>query len=65
MQSATRWVTARELATLAGLHPDTVARWARQGRIPGHHVGRRWRFEYPAILDALGGEGAPRRDGAR
>lgn len=63
----TRWITSRQLAEFAGLHPDTVSKWAREGRIPGHHVGAQWRFEYPAVLTALGGKGAPRtaRDGAR
>ncbi|MGD6743001.1 helix-turn-helix domain-containing protein [Streptomyces sp. BH106] len=52
----TRWITASELAALAGLHHQTVTKWAREGRIPGHHVGRRWRFEHPDVLLFLSDE---------
>ena len=29
---------------LGGLHPKTVERWAREGRIPAYRYFRRWRF---------------------
>ncbi len=32
------------LADLLGVHPDTVRRLARKGRLPGYRVGRQWRF---------------------
>ena len=31
-------------AVLGGLHPKTVERWAREGRIPAYHYFRHWRF---------------------
>ena len=35
----------REAATLlGGLHPKTLQRMARLGRIPAYRVGRFWRF---------------------
>jgi excisionase family DNA binding protein len=29
---------------LGGLHPKTVERWAREGRIPAYHYFRHWKF---------------------
>ena len=31
-------------AILGGLHPKTVERWAREGRIPAYHYFRHWKF---------------------
>jgi excisionase family DNA binding protein len=31
-------------AVLGGLHPKTVERWAREGRIPAYRYFRSWRF---------------------
>jgi excisionase family DNA binding protein len=31
-------------AVLGGLHPKTVERWAREGRIPAYHYFRHWKF---------------------
>ena len=31
-------------AVLGGLHPKTVERWARDGRIPAYHYFRHWKF---------------------
>ena len=34
----------RAAAVLGGLHPKTVERWARQGRIPAYRYSKSWRF---------------------
>lgn len=40
-----RLLDAGEKAAQLGLHPDTLARMARAGRVPGaKKVGREWRF---------------------
>ena len=31
-------------AILGGVHPKTIERWARQGRIPAYRYFRHWRF---------------------
>lgn len=41
---AERLLDAREAAALLGLHPDTLVRMARTGRIWAKKVGREWRF---------------------
>lgn len=42
------FVNARDAGDFVKLHPATVQRLAREGRLPGHPVGdgsrRRWRF---------------------
>jgi hypothetical protein len=44
---------AGEKAAQLGLHPDTLARMARAGRVPGaKKVGREWRFP-PGRYDIL------------
>lgn len=35
---------AAAAAVLGGLHPKTVERWAREGRIPAYRYFRHWRF---------------------
>ena len=45
-----RDLTVRDICRLMELHPDTVRRLARAGRLPGaYKVGRQWRFAREAI----------------
>ena len=37
-------LTAREVADYLGLHPLTVHRYAREGKIPAFKIGTDWRF---------------------
>jgi excisionase family DNA binding protein len=39
-----RLLDAREAAAMLGLHPDTLVRMARTGRIRAVKAGRAWRF---------------------
>jgi excisionase family DNA binding protein len=39
-----------EAARFLRIHPSTVKRYARTGRLPGFRVGNRWRFR-PSELD--------------
>ncbi len=36
--------TPARLASILGVHVETVRRQAREGRLPGYKVGRLWRF---------------------
>ena len=62
-------ITPSQVAALLQVHVKTVYRLAEQGIIPGHKIGRRWRFRRKSILDLVaGGQGAPTdryRDGGR
>ena len=47
---------SKEAAALLKMHPQTLKRNARQGKIPGIQVGRTWRFRASALnkwLDAI------------
>ena len=37
-------LSADHAATLLGLHPVTVLRWARENRVPHHRLGRKVKF---------------------
>jgi len=37
-------LTAKEVAEYLGLHPLTVHRYAREGKIPAFKIGTDWRF---------------------
>jgi len=37
-------LTAKEVADYLHLHPLTVHRYAREGKIPGFKIGTDWRF---------------------
>lgn len=39
-----RMLDANEVADLTGFTPNTIRRWARQGRIPSRNIGQRVRF---------------------
>jgi excisionase family DNA binding protein len=41
------------VAALLQVHVKTVYRLAEQGVIPGHKIGRRWRFSRRRILDLV------------
>ena len=53
-----RFLDAREAADVLGLHPDTLVRMARTGRIWAQKVGREWRFRADRLeVRPVNGEG--------
>ena len=61
-------LTIAELSEHLRVHPTTIYRLLREGRIPGFRVGSAWRFSRASIekwehgeLAATEGESAPRR----
>ena len=42
-----------EVATLLHQHPKTIARWARQGKIPCRKIGRQWLFRQSELNEWL------------
>jgi len=48
-------MNTHEIALAVGLHPKTVARFARQNVIPAQFVGGRhgWSFDLDSVLEAL------------
>ena len=49
-----RLVSSGELAALLGVSPDTIRRYAREGRIPVFFVtpGGHYRFDFEAVREA-------------
>ena len=53
-----RFLDARGPADVLGLHPDTLVRMARTGRIWAQKVGREWRFRADQLeVRPVNGEG--------
>lgn len=40
------------------LHPETIRRWARAGRVPAYRAGKSWRFDLTEVEAALRAKGA-------
>jgi excisionase family DNA binding protein len=57
--------TIKELSEHLRVHPTTIYRLLRQGRLPGFRVGSNWRFSREAIeqweRDQAGRAGSPPR----
>lgn len=40
-----RWLSVEEIAEYLGVSKDTVYTWVSSKRMPGHRVGRFWKFK--------------------
>jgi excisionase family DNA binding protein len=40
-----RWLSVDEIAEYLGVSEDTVYTWLRTKRLPGHKIGRFWKFK--------------------
>ena len=40
-----RWLNADEIAAYLGIKRDTVYKWISERQIPGHKIGRLWKFD--------------------
>ena len=40
-----RWMSVEEIAGYLGVSKDTVYTWVSDKRMPGHKVGRFWKFK--------------------
>jgi excisionase family DNA binding protein len=48
-------LSAAEAALLLGIHPNTLLLWAREGRVPSLHLGRRVKFRASSLNEWLSG----------
>ena len=53
-----RWLSVEEIAEHLGVSKDTVYTWVSSKRMPGHRVGRFWKFKKDEIDDWVRGGGA-------
>ncbi len=43
--SEDRWLSVEDIAKHLGIKPETVYMWLSKKKIPGHKVGRLWKFK--------------------
>lgn len=43
------WVTAEDVAKHLGVVKDTVYRWRELRSLPGHKIGRLWKFQISEV----------------
>jgi excisionase family DNA binding protein len=53
-----RWLSVDEIAAYLGVSKDTVYTWVSSKRMPGHRVGRFWKFKTVEIDDWVRAGGA-------
>jgi excisionase family DNA binding protein len=46
-------LTVKQLAEVLGFHRATIARWAKEGRIPSLRAQRAYRFDLHDVREAL------------
>ncbi|MFO7740633.1 MAG: helix-turn-helix domain-containing protein [Desulfatiglandaceae bacterium] len=44
-----RWLSVDEIAAYLGIKRDTVYRWISERNLPGHKIGRLWKFQKEEI----------------
>ena len=53
-----RWLSVDEIAEYLGVSKDTVYTWVSSKSMPGHRVGRFWKFKKDEIDDWIRAGGA-------
>ena len=53
-----RWLSVEEIAEHLGLKPDTIYKWLDRKKIPGHKVGRLWKFKVSEVDNWITSGGA-------
>ena len=56
-----RWYSVTEIALHLGVSKETVYRWLDQNQIPGHKVGKLWKFSPSEINKWVKAGGATHR----
>ncbi len=58
-----RWLSVDEIAEYLGVSKDTVYTWVTTKGMPGHKVGRLWKFKREVVDDWVESGGANERSG--
>ncbi|CAM3871520.1 methylation-associated defense system helix-turn-helix domain-containing protein MAD1 [Bordetella tumulicola] len=53
-----RWLSVEEIANYLGVTKDTIYTWVTGGNMPGHKVGRFWKFKQEDVDAWVKGGGA-------
>ncbi len=57
-----RWLSVDEIAAYLGIKRDTVYRWISERNLPGHKIGRLWKFRKEEIDEWVKSGGAAEPD---
>ena len=52
-----RWLSVDEIATYLGIKRDTVYKWISERQMPGHKIGRLWKFSKKEVDEWVRGGG--------
>ena len=55
-----RWLSVAEMSKYLGVSSDTVYRWISERNMPGHKIGRLWKFRQEEVdvwMRSGGGQG--------
>jgi excisionase family DNA binding protein len=58
VQPDDRWLSVDEIAEHLGVSKDSVYGWVSSGRMPGHRVGRLWKFKRAEVDEWVRAGGA-------
>ena len=53
-----RWLSVDEIAGHPGIKRDTVYKWIRERHMPGHKIGRLWKFDKKEVDEWVKSGGA-------
>jgi excisionase family DNA binding protein len=53
-----RWLSVDEIADYLGIKRDTVYKWISERQLPGHKIGRLWKFGKKEVDDWVKSSGA-------
>lgn len=56
-----RWLSVVEIASYLGVTRDSIYRWVDNRNMPGHRVGRRWKFRRDEVDEWIRSGGADDR----
>ncbi len=54
---ADRWLSVDEIADHLGIKRDTVYKWISERQMPGHKIGRLWKFKRKEVDEWVRGGG--------
>ena len=58
-----RWLSVEEIADYLGISRDTVYTWLNTRGLPGHRIGRLWKFKRDEVDAWVRGGGAATKKG--
>ena len=56
-----RWLSVDKIATYLGVKRDTVYKWISERQLPGHKIGRLWKFSKEEVDGWVRGGGVKNR----